>query len=134
MKKLHIIPTSTTPEIILSPEENRFIIRGNSSPEDVRAMFYPIIEWVKNFSDYILNEKGIIFTEDNPLCLAIDLEYFNSSSAKFLYDIINQLKQLKKAGVPVKINWHYEEEDIDMKDAGYDIALLLEMEFNYVSK
>jgi len=134
MKKLYISPTSTIPEVIFSPEENIFIIRGNSSPEDVRAIYYPIIEWVKDFSNDILNETNIYFTAENPLCLKIDLVYFNSSSAKFLFDIIHELKELTKIGVPVKIDWLYDEEDIDMKDAGYDISLLLEMEFNYISK
>jgi hypothetical protein len=92
MKKLHIIPTTLTPEIIFSPDEKIFLIRGISSPEDVRALYYPVIEWVTNFSDEVLIRKKIQYTENDPLIFRIDLKYFNSSSAKFLHDIFNELK------------------------------------------
>jgi len=62
------------------------------------------------------------------------LAYFNSSSAKFLYDIFLEMKRLIPAGIPYIVEWVYDEEDIDLKEAGDDIALLVEMEFSYISK
>ncbi len=118
MKKLYISPTSITPEVSFSPEENIYFIRGNSSPEDVRALYYPVIEWVKALTSAIINGNSLKYSADYPLVLIIDLEYFNSSSAKFLFDIFNELKQLKPAGIPVKIEWHHDKEDFDMRDAG----------------
>ena len=41
--------TDLTPEIILAPAENRFIIAGKSAPEDVRGLYYPVIEWMEEF-------------------------------------------------------------------------------------
>jgi hypothetical protein len=134
MKKLYIAPTTTTPEISFSPEENIFFIKGNSSPEDVRALYYPVIEWIKELSKSIINENYLSFSTDNPLKLSVDLEYFNSSSAKFLLDIFTELKQLISSGISVKIDWYYEKEDLDMKDAGKDISTLVEMEFQYIPK
>ena len=92
MQKLYISPTSTTPEVNFSPLENIFLIRGVSSPEDVRAMYYPVIEWVKMYVDEILEVKNKSYTLDSPLIFKTDLIYFNSSSAKFLYDIFLELK------------------------------------------
>jgi len=134
MQKLYISPTSTTPEIHFSPEENIFLIRGTSSPEDVRSMYYPVIEWVNNFVDNILEGKPTNYSPEKPLKFQADLDYFNSSSAKFFYDIFLDLKRLSLSGIPVIIEWLYEEEDIDLKEAGIDIALLAEMEFTYVIK
>lgn len=134
MEKLYISPTAITPEISFSPEENTFFIRGISSPEDVRALYYPVIEWIKNMATGLINEKTQRYSADNPLNFTIDLEYFNSSSAKFLFDIFNELKQLTTAGIPVKIEWHHDKEDIDMLDAGNDISLLVGMEFTYITK
>ena len=57
MEKLYISPTRNTPEIHFSPLENIFLIRGISSPEDVRAMYYPVIEWVKILLMKFLKEK-----------------------------------------------------------------------------
>lgn len=134
MQKLYISPTNNTPEINFSPEENTFIIKGNSSPEDVREMYYPVIEWVKIFVDDILDGEKTTYTKEKPFKLQVDLEYFNSSSAKFLYDIFNDIKRLTTLKIPVIIEWFYEKEDLDMKDAGVDFSILVETEFIYIEK
>lgn len=134
MQKLYIPPTPTSPEINFSPKENIFIIRGNSSPEDVRAMYYPVTEWIRIFIDDILEGEITQYSSLSPLRLLTDLEYFNSSSAKFLFDIFTELKRLPEAGIQVIVDWHYEKEDLDQKEAGADIASLVGMEFNFVEK
>jgi hypothetical protein len=134
MQKLFIKQTLMTPEINFSPGDNVFTIRGSSSPEDVRAMYYPVIEWIRIFIDDVLNGEYKPFKTGNPLDFKIDLTYFNSSSAKFFYDILTEMQRLMKAGIPVKVTWYYDEEDLDMKEAGTDISQLVEMEFTYVSK
>ena len=134
MQRLFIKETDTTPEINFSPDENIFILRGKSSPEDVRAMYYPVIKWVKIFVDDILEGEYKKYSSENPLKMQADLEYFNSSSAKFFYDIFSELKRLSTNKIPVIVEWFYDEEDIDQKEAGSDIALLVEMEFVFVPK
>jgi hypothetical protein len=134
MQKLFIPSTASTPEINFSPEENILLIKGRSSPEDVRAMYYPVIEWVRKFTNSLIESKSIGYTSEKPLRFQSDLIYFNSSSAKFLYDIFSELKKLSKVGNHVVIEWFYEEEDLDLKEAGIDIALLAEMEFTFIPK
>jgi hypothetical protein len=134
MQKLYIKPTPTSPEIHFSPKENIFIIRGTSSPEDVRALYYPVTEWIRIFIDDILEGEITQFSSSSPLRMDADLDYFNSSSAKFLYDIFAELKRLPEAGIHVIVDWHYEKEDLDQKEAGADIATLVGMEFNFVEK
>jgi hypothetical protein len=134
MHKLQISQTITTPEIFFSPGENIFFIRGNSSPEDVRALYYPIIEWIRIFTGDVLEGAYKTFNNKTPVEFQIDLSYFNSSSAKFLFDIFSELKKLPEAGFPLNVNWCYDEEDSDMKEAGSDIALLVGMEFTYTAK
>jgi len=134
MQKLNIKPTLNTPEINFVPESNVFIIRGNSSPEDVRALYYPVIEWIKIFVDDVIDGEIDIFSEENPVRFQTDLEYFNSSSAKFLFDIFCELKRLQDQGLKVVVEWYYEKDDGDQKEAGADIAALVEMEFNFVEK
>jgi len=134
MQKLYISKTSITPEVNFSPEENIFLISGISSPEDVRAMYYPVIEWVVAFVNEIVEGKYKDYKPDYPLKFKADLAYFNSSSAKFLYDIFIELKRLIPLGIPVIVEWFYDEEDIDLKEGGMDIALLAEMEFLFIPK
>ena len=134
MQKLFIEPTDSTPEINFSPSENIFIIRGKSAPEDVRALYYPVIEWIKIFVDDFLDGEYPFFTDESPLILKIDLSYFNSSSAKFLFDIFTELKRISDAGKHVEIEWFYEQDDIEQKEAGIDISTLVGMNFRFVQK
>lgn len=134
MEKLYIPSTSTTPEVNFSPRDNIFFIRGISSPEDVRAMYYPVIEWIKEYINELLGAKESTYTQEAPLRFITELAYFNSSSAKFLYDIFMEIKRLASVGIPYIVEWVYEEEDIDLKEAGNDIALLADMDFLYISK
>ncbi len=134
MDKLIINPSLTIPEIVLSLEDDIYYIKGTSRPEDVRAIYYPVIEWIKILSERLLSGEINKYTKDNPLKFQIDLVYFNSSSAKFLYDIFCELKIIPEKGIPLMVEWYYEEEDTDMLDAGKDIALLAEMEFTYIVK
>lgn len=134
MQKLKIPATAVCPEIYFSPDENIFRIKGNSAPEDVRALYYPVIDWIKGFVDENISGGSSPYNENNPILFSTDLEYFNSSSAKFLFDIFTELKRLAENNVPVRIEWFYEEEDLDMKEAGEDIAELADMQFIYTCK
>lgn len=129
MKSFRHKATDLTPEIILAPDENKFVIAGKSAPEDVRGLYYPVIEWMEEFANEL--RKGHSYTDKTPLKIKLDLEYFNSSSAKFLFDIFAQLRDLNTSGVPVDVEWHYDEEDIDLREAGEDLSLLCEMPFRY---
>lgn len=124
--------TDLTPEIILAPDENKFIISGKSAPEDVRGLYYPVLEWMEEFAAGV--RKNNPYSEKNQLRFSLDLEYFNSSSAKFLFDIFAQLRDLNSEGIPVDIEWYYDEEDTDLREAGEDLSLLCELPFKYCPK
>ena len=134
MEILNIEPTHISPTIRFIPEKNDFSIIGKSAPEDVRALYYPVIDWMDKFGGEVLRGDYKIFNVTNPLTFRFDLNYFNSASAKFLLDILLSLKKIYEAGIPVVIEWHYEEDDIDMKEAGEDMSELVEMELKYIIK
>jgi len=134
MEKLYFSPTKNTPEIILSLEENIFSISGNSRPEDVRLLYYPVIDWLKNLVNKMLNGNHYNFSSENPFNLKIDLSYFNSSSAKFLFDIFSELKRVSSSGIPVIVEWYYDNDDPELKEAGEDMAMMAGMTFKYVGK
>ena len=134
MQELIIEPEHRSPSIRFSPDENVYYIRGTSSPEDVRTLYYPVIEWIKKFKEEILKSEIRTFNEGNPLRFQFDLEYFNSSSAKFFFDMLMEFKQLSLTGVPVIVEWYYDEVDTDMKEAGVDFSNLAGMEFTFIPK
>ena len=98
----------------------------------MRGLYYPVIEWMEEF--VAKTKKGHNYTDANPFRLKLDLEYFNSSSAKFLFDIFEQIKEMSNDGIPVEIEWYYDEEDEDLREAGEDLALLAELKFSYFPK
>ena len=134
MENLFIAPTLTTPEIRFSLKENIFRVSGTSRPEDVRALYYPVIEWIKQFADNLIDGRIEKYTAENPFRFQVDLKYFNSSSAKFLYDILIEVKRIHAETIPVIIEWHYENDDMDLLEAGNDLSILAEMEFKYIPK
>ena len=134
MEILKIEPTHISPTIRFIPDLNDFLISGMSAPEDVRALYYPVIEWMDKFNSELISGNYKIFSETNPMILKIDLNYFNSASAKFLLDILLELKKIRESGTPVVVEWYYEEDDIDMKGAGEDLSELVEMELKYIIK
>ena len=125
--------TEISPYLCFDPHNNHFEISGVSRPEDVRSFYYPALEWLDIFSKEVSSSPKSLYSTDHPLTFNVKLEYFNSSSAKFLFDIFMNLGELKKKGVPIQISWYYDSEDEDMKDAGEEISELAEMNFNFIS-
>ncbi len=134
MQKLYYPSTPSSPEICFSPEEGIFFMKGISRPEDVRSIYFPIIEWFRQYTDSLLENNFSKYSIAEPLKFQVDLEYFNSSSGKFLYDIFLELKRLNSSGNQVIVEWLYDEEDTDLQEAGEDIASVVEMDFSYVPK
>jgi hypothetical protein len=89
---------------------------------------------LRTFIDDILTGRINIFTSENPLRFQVDMAYFNSSSAKFIADIFQELKRLSQSAIPVVVKWYHNEEDIDKKEAGSDISLLTGLEFSYIAR
>ena len=133
MRKLYLPTTDLSPEIIFSHEEKLFRIKGNSRPENVRDIYEPVVQWLKNYKEY-LSEDGSDYNKENPLILQFDLDYFNSSSAKYLYDIVMVLKAFDKEQIPIAITWAYDPADTDSREAGEDLATLAEIDFIFIKK
>jgi len=127
MEKLYISPTDTSPEIIFDPEKWELSISGTSAPEDVRGLYYPVIQWTTEMVNTILENPAI--TGENGVKMTVDLKYFNSSSGKFLHDIFTELARLKKGYGSLEIRWLFDIEDVDLEEAGYDMANLAGLEF-----
>lgn len=127
MEKLYISPTDISPEISFDPDTWELSIKGTSAPEDVRGLYYPVIKWTTEMVNSILENPGT--TGENGVRLTVDLKYFNSSSGKFLHDIFSELSRLKKGNGSLEIRWLFDKEDVDMEEAGYDMANLVGLEF-----
>lgn len=132
MKKLTVKPTSHCPKIIFDPQNTHFEISGISRPENVCGFYYPVINWLHDFHNEVIVNKTFHFDMDNPAILKIVLTYFNSSTAKFLYEIIGIFKSLSEKGEQIKIQWYFDEEDDDIREAGEELSEMIEIPFEYI--
>lgn len=122
MEKLIIRPTRITPLIYFDPERGLLELRGKSSPENSIQFYAKLLTDLEEFGK---NGK-------QNLVANFKFEYFNTSSSKCIFDIFKKISFVKEQGYKLSINWFYEEDDEDMKEAGEDYADLLGTEFNYV--
>ncbi len=86
------------------------LIRGECYPENISEWSEPVLKTLEES----LNQDQSAFTVD------IELYYFNSSSAKFLFDFFEFLEESAEGGKAITINWRYRAEDDTMQEAGED--------------
>ncbi|MBP8959947.1 MAG: DUF1987 domain-containing protein [Bacteroidales bacterium] len=95
------------PGMYYYPDKNMLEVKGRSIPENPEAIFKRLDEWI---TDHL--EKF-----DN-LDVDFMLEYINSGSSKFLYEILKKLANYINKGKSVNIRWLYEEDDEAMLELG----------------
>lgn len=132
MEPLVFKETEKTPKIILDPYNDNFEISGISRPENVSEFYYPVLDWLNEFKIEVLDKKILKFNKKNPLNFNLKMNYFNSSSAKFLHDVLSILTGFYKNGHIIRILWYYEEDDEDMKYAGEEMSELLDVPFQFI--
>ena len=86
------------------------LIRGECYPENISEWSEPVLKTLEES----LSQDQSAFTVD------IELYYFNSSSAKFLFDFFEFLEDSAEEGKKIRINWRYRAEDDTMLEAGED--------------
>jgi hypothetical protein len=60
------------------------------------------------------------------------MTYFNTASSKIILDILMKLEELHEDGNEVLIEWHYEEDDEDMQEAGEEYSEIVEVPFTFI--
>ena len=116
MEKLSITQGEFTPKVEFDPASNHFEISGESRPENANHFYSPIIEWLEGYKGEA-SGKTINFE--------FRFDYFNSTSAKFIMDIIKELDSINANGNEISIKWHYFEMDEDMKESGEEFSKLV---------
>lgn len=113
--------TATTPKVIIDPTTNKFEISGESRPENTAKFYTPIIEWFENYNSVLYYQKSS-GGKTKKTSMEFKLEYFNSTSAKFILDIFYKLEKMQKDGYDVEVIWNYDLRDTDMKESGEEFS------------
>ena len=95
------------PGIYYHPDDNKLELIGRSIPENPELIFRRLDEWIT-----------LHFEKNKELNVNIQLEYINSGSSKYLYEILKKLTGYGRSGNTVKLKWLYEEDDEAMLELG----------------
>ncbi|NNM94328.1 MAG: DUF1987 domain-containing protein [Bacteroidia bacterium] len=122
MEDIHLDGTPTTPVVNFLPSRGTFELSGRSIPENAAEFYKPLIECLDSYAQ----SKSL-----PPTQVDIKLEYYNTATSRCLLDIFKKLDAMKKSGTEVTVDWYYEEDDDDMRDAGEYYQTLVSVGFNF---
>lgn len=116
-KPIHWPGTERTPAVTLDPGTGTISITGCSIPENADRFYSPLYDLVSSYCAQAAKETT----------LHIRLSYFNSSSSKYILDLLKCLEDLyaSEKGM-VRMVWHHAEGDMDMQEAGEDYRSLVD--------
>jgi len=113
MDPINIPQTARTPRVEFDFQSNKFIIAGESYPEDVPTFYGPLLERFTVF----LNESNNV-----AINFRFELVYFNSSTAKIVMELFEALEEAAGSGNEVVITWVYDAGDDNIKELGEEFA------------
>ncbi|HLN22304.1 MAG TPA: DUF1987 domain-containing protein [Bacteroidales bacterium] len=95
------------PGIVYFPEVNKLELAGRSIPENPESIFRRLEDWITHH-----------FEKNDGLDVSIQLEYINSGSSKYLYEVLKRLTGYRRSGKQIRLKWRYEEDDEAMLELG----------------
>jgi hypothetical protein len=122
MEPFIINKTDDTPAIHLDKASGKFEFSGKSLPEDVSTFYAPVFEWISAYGEDANDASAFVFK----------MTYFNTASSKIILDILMRLEDLHNDGKNITVEWHYEEDDEDMQEAGEEYSEIVEVPFKFI--
>ncbi|CAN7597430.1 DUF1987 domain-containing protein [Acidovorax sp. Leaf78] len=113
MENLYIAPTPSSPEVDFKFDAQTLSLRGESYPENAAAFYGDIIA---RLSEFLSTQR------EATLNVNVALAYFNSSSTKMLFNLIEALSNAAEAGNRVVLNWYHDEEDDTILEFGQELS------------
>jgi len=116
--------TGKTPSVLFDTDQGLLELAGSSLHENADHFYRPILEQLETYTKSPAKHTVVRIT----------LDYFNSSSSKYILELLKVLDELHASGTAtVLLEWHHKEDDLDMAEAGEDYGSLLEMPVKLVA-
>ena len=112
------------PVVMVKDRLKKVIIRGQSRMTDPE-------EFYRKLSDKLEN---LFISFNKTLVIDVHFEYINTSSSKWLYQVLIRLQNLYREGGMIEVNWYYESDDEVILEAGEVLQSLLAIPINLVSR
>jgi SiaC family regulatory phosphoprotein len=110
-------PSKKTPWIILEP--GRIFIMGRSITENPGDFYRPVHKWISEYAEGHAERSRI----------DLGFEYINTSSTKWIFNILKELSELRELSENARVNWYYEQGDEDMCELGFILRSLIACPF-----
>ena len=117
LKRYTVDPTRRTPRIVLEP--GKIFIVGRSIPENPGEFYRPVYDWISKY----------IQINGHRTRIELGFEYINTSSTKWIYNIIKEISGMKNLADSARIIWYYDKGDEDMCELGFILKSLVECPF-----
>ena len=115
--------TGSTPHILIDEERGYMMFEGESFHENVIEFYREVSDWLEKY----LRTDFSAFTFD------CELKYFNSSTAKLLFNMLIKMDESAAAGQKVTVNWITTEDNDIIIECGEDFQEeVAHLEFNMV--
>ncbi|MFN8775473.1 MAG: DUF1987 domain-containing protein [Flavobacteriales bacterium] len=122
LQPIELKATEDTPEVRFSAADGLLVISGRSLPENAWQFYQPLIDWTRAYCAASAQET----------LLELKLDYFNSSSGRFLFELLTILENRAGDKSKVQVNWHVDHDDELMIEKGQELKGLLEIPFRIV--
>lgn len=120
LEPLLVEGTQNRPDVSFNAEKGMLLLKGRSILENTLSFFEPLLLWIDEYKNNPANK-----TE-----LHLDMDYFNTSSSKFILSIFEKLEEMYDSGHEVEVFWYFNDED--MEDLGEDYNHIVGMPFKFV--
>lgn len=111
------------PMLDFNGDTGRFQISGVSNPENASEFYAPILSWM---DDYVP-------ATGQPVTLEIKMDYFGTSSTKWILQIMKRFEAMAAKGADVSIKWFYYDDDEDLMEAGQQFSELVKIPFQLIA-
>jgi len=109
--KIVIPKTDTTPQAVFDLKNATLDLEGKIVAENPMDFFERLNRWTEEFK---------ASENTRPLTISLTLDYFNTVASKMLSKYFSKLIDINAV-----INWYYEKDDEEIKEAGEDYKIML---------
>lgn len=111
------------PLLDFNGDTGRFVISGVSNPENASEFYAPVLAWMDEFAP----------AAGQQVSLEIKMDYFGTSSTKWILQIMKRFESMASNGANVSIKWFYYDDDEDLMEAGQQFSELVKIPFELIA-
>ncbi len=118
-----ILSNEDLPSFLIMYEEGYIEIAGRSIPNTPMKFYNNLLQEIDKYIPLAPNLTNFHFK----------LDYFNTSSHRYLVEMLRKLNTLNKNQKKFHVIWYYSENDLDHKEIGEIMSKFLALDFEYLS-